>query len=917
MSLLLDTPALEARRRAAAGPLAPLAASLASDLRPVIAADLHLPADKARLSRAGGRCPTDGTTLDFDPFSPRAHRCPSCGRVYDDDAHYRSWITWYQLWLAERSVHAAVLHLLTGEPGCGAFADRVLAECAERYLAYPNRDNVLGPTRPFFSTYLESIWLLQIAVALDLRETSGDAPAALGPAVRDRVLMPSASLVASFDEGSSNRQVWNDAALLAAGRLLDDRHLVDRALHSGSGLVTQLERGLLSDGTWYEGDNYHQFAHRGLWYGVALAEAAGREVPPALLARYASGFGAPFASALPDFTFPARRDSQYAVSLRQWRFAEMAELGLARGESETLVGALQELYETPHPRSDTGRARSSAEAERNAPPTSLTRADLGWRSLLFARETLPALHPAPRRSLLLEGQGLAIFRREAGSVYAALDYGASGGGHGHPDRLNVLLSRGATRWLDDPGTGSYVDPSLHWYRSTLAHCAPLVDGRSQQRTEGTLRAHDERGGAGWVDAEARIAPGVVARRVLVVMPDYHVDRLEWRAERDVTLDLPLHADGELEGIEGWRGAPLEGGSGLEDGFEHVTDADCAVHAAQRSVLRARRGGESADVFLLGDPAVEWWRAEGPGPPGNARRRFHLARQRGACGRLTAVWSWAGAVADVRCEREAIVVRLRDGSRHEHREQVEGWGVSLYAGGAATSIHLDGRRVAPATGSATVGTTLSPALPAVVPRGRTGERARALHFRLGREHYRRSEATWEEAGAPAALVALWAEEDRLRVDVTVASSALLFAPADAANEMDNEHPDVNGDGVQLYLASDAHLYGWRLVPEAGGAAVRVGEVRGMGGGTAPTARWRRAGTGYVVECALELPPSALAEMPFGLDVVVNETAPGRERRRGQLVLSGARGEFVYLRGDRQPADRALPFVIEPDASRTHV
>jgi hypothetical protein len=33
------------------------------------------------------------------------------------------------------------------------------------------------------------------------------------------------------------------------------------------------------------------------------------------------------------------------------------------------------------------------------------------------------------------------------------------------------------------------------------------------------------------------------------------------------------------------------------------------------------------------------------------------------------------------------------------------------------------------------------------------------------------------------------------------------------------------------------------------------------------------------------------------VIINETAPGRERRRGQLVLSGARGEFVYLRGDR--------------------
>jgi hypothetical protein len=46
----------------------------------------------------------------------------------------------------------------------------------------------------------------------------------------------------------------------------------------------------------------------------------------------------------------------------------------------------------------------------------------------------------------------------------------------------------------------------------------------------------------------------------------------------------------------------------------------------------------------------------------------------------------------------------------------------------------------------------------------------------------------------------------------------------------------------------------------------------------------------------------------LDVLVNETVPGRERRRGQLVLSGGRGEFVYLRGDRHDPTSALLFDI---------
>ena len=48
--------------------------------------------------------------------------------------------------------------------------------------------------------------------------------------------------------------------------------------------------------------------------------------------------------------------------------------------------------------------------------------------------------------------------------------------------------------------------------------------------------------------------------------------------------------------------------------------------------------------------------------------------------------------------------------------------------------------------------------------------------------------------------------------------------------------------------------------------------------------------------------------FTLDLIVNEISPDRARRRGQLVLSGGRDEWIYLRGDRQDAARALPFCL---------
>ena len=41
----------------------------------------------------------------------------------------------------------------------------------------------------------------------------------------------------------------------------------------------------------------------------------------------------------------------------------------------------------------------------------------------------------------------------------------------------------------------------------------------------------------------------------------------------------------------------------------------------------------------------------------------------------------------------------------------------------------------------------------------------------------------------------------------------------------------------------------------------------------------------------------------MNMVINEMYPWRERRAGQLVLSGG-GGWVYLRGDRERPDRAI-------------
>lgn len=896
------------RAAIAAGTLSPLASSLAADLDRLLPdEDVFIPTEKARMTRRGGRCEKDGAFLEFDPSQPRRHRCPHCGTVHDREEDYRWWIMGYQLWLSERTVHAAALWRLTGTPRYRGLAEAILRQLAAHYRSWPNEDNVLGPTRVFFSTYLESIWSLQLSVSVWLLE-DGAAPDTVGQLVRDSILAPSSELVASFDEGLSNRQVWNSAALGAAGLLLGRPSLVERALVGGSGLQRFLRSGLLADGSWYEGENYHLFAHRGLWYLVLMAEHARALVPDELMQRFSSGFASPLMTALPDFTFPSRRDSQYRASLRQWRIAESLELGLARSPtSDALAGGLGVVYGDA-PAGDPARWRSTAEAERNVPGVRLTRADLGWKSLLFA---LPTIEPAPvfdPGSALMEGQGYGVIRRESGRVYVALDYGHTGGSHGHPDRLNLWLVNGDRRIFEDVGTGSYVERTLHWYRSTLAHNAPLVDGGSQAMVPGSLRAWDERDGFSWIDAEAEITGGVLVRRSVVVGPTYLIDRVAWRADRDVTFDLPLHIESDVEGAV-WESRDLAGRAGLEDGFDFVRAAETAP--AQDQPVRII--GAGADGCVMVDAPHAWWRAKAPGPPMSGERSFLMVRARGTRGVITSAWSWAGSVEMKRRAGDSFEV-IGAGANSSHRLIDSTWHVESRNGSKTVlaGVHNVAQTFATDIEERVVAVRVIPVVDQDASIGDLLATGTGLRFELGRSQYRRTEATWEESGSPTATIMIAATATDLLVEVSVKGAEPNFAVGGTSNPLDNEHPDTNSAGIQIHLESASDETGtlgasWLMVPISGTSSVRVNARDGAR--TVPIhATWRPIDGGWQLLARIRRQAIGSPDTAVGLDVIVNEMPSGRERRRGQLVMGATNPGWAYLRGDRHEREHLVLMTV---------
>ncbi len=876
--------------------LARLLARLVERARPVLERDPIVPAAKALLSVDGGVCPRDGGPLLFDPWTPDAHRCARCGERAGGERHHRWWARFQHLWLAERAAHLAAIAAFGGADGAGERSAAILRAYGERYLEYPNSDNVLGPSRPFFSTYLESIWITNlVAAAVMLREANA-LDAAAGSAM-DLIGEEAAGLIGEFNEGFSNRQTWHNAALAALAVWFEDEELLGGALGGPAGLLAHTLQGFGADGMWYEGENYHLFALRGLLVGLDWVRAA--DLDPRGEAEVADRLHAaplaPVLTALPDATFPARKDARFGMSLAQPMYLELWEAGAHSGDSETdptLADWVARLYAAPAPPAETFDSYLHEAGE--APPARRTREDLSWWMLLSMPGTTKG-DPARWRpgTVLLESQGLAVLR--TGDRYASLECGPYGGGHGHPDRLHLSLHEQGVYWLPDPGTGSYVARDLFWYRSTLAHNAPRLDGASQPPGDATRDYFEDAGPWSWVQGSYG-----ALRRTLVSGSEYLLDVVDLSGEGERLLELPWHLTGEIAVVSSGRWEPGR----LDDEF--VSGVERFVPDAEGTIaVQVRAGGRRLALSLAG--ASELLRAVAPGPPGSPPARFLVARAETAPARLVALLS-TGELAPA-LALFADLIEVTAGNRVErHRQVVDGWQIE----GPDGVVRLAGRGESPVT--------FEPLVTKLRPLGQQGTAPWVdmpppldgsldgfdLTHALALDHedqYRRSEEPYpgpEELAATA-----WAnwDDEALYLAVEVTKPDLLLRPADAPRlRLDNEPDDIHSDGLQVYVAAatDGPGLGALIVPQEEEPRLRV---RPVGEGAETTldiaGDWSPTETGYVVTLAIRVPDWSARRrgerVPF--DLIVNEMRPGRERRAGQLVWSG-RGGWVWLRGDRQ-------------------
>jgi len=864
--------------------------------RPLLERMPPIPQHKALLSMDGGVCPDDQSLLVFDPWHATEHRCPRCGKVWRGERHDRNWARFQHLWLAERAAHLAAVAALGGEGdrACAQRAREILTTYAERYFRFPNRDNVLGPSRLFFSTYIESIWVTDYLAAALLLRSAG----ALDPATEKalhQVVEEAATIIGDYDEGFSNRQTWNNAALAAIAVWFEDEDLARRAIEGETGLIAHLLRGYGRDGLWYEGENYHFFALRGLLIGAGWSRLAGVDfsADERLASRMQAALLAPSLTALPDLTSPARKDARFGISLAQPAYLELWEIGLARhGSPETAVW-LDTLYREAGPQAPELFEFYLHDAPMSTTPVPVTRRSLSWWSLL---EMMPVLasagteHPWQPRSVLLESQGLAVLRHE--DRYLSLEAGPTGGGHGHPDHLHLTLHASGVHWLPDPGTGRYVTRDLFWYRSTLAHNAPLVDGESPAAGYASCECFDAQERWGWVRGKVENV-----NRIVAAGPTYIVDVTDLTGREDHLLELPWHIAG--------RGAVETPGRWEADALanEFVTRVLRFVphDASSGVVLNHTQNGKQLRLHLLFDGAL--LQMEGPGLPGSHERvPFYVARARGRNVRIIAVLEpGAGdaVVRSVHARGDTIEITTTSGiDRHRF-------------GGNDWTVEQEGQPPLVLRGAREPRPPFVPLLQIDPP-----TRVAAPAFRVGHappldgslegfelseplqlvleDQYRRSEDAYPGPEDLSALAyAAW-DERALYLAVAVTKPELCLRPGNAQPlQLDNDPDDIHSDGLQVYLAplsghnGDRTLpVGYLIVPEPDRKVVRAQPTTDTRARASDAVRggWQRTDEGYRVTVAIPWPegvyPHAGARVAF--DLIVNELLPGRLRRVGQLV-----------------------------------
>jgi hypothetical protein len=561
-------------------------------------------------------CPDHGVQLHFDPASPQHHRCPLDNVIWQGERFDAAWRWFVNNRLAESALRLAVLWRLEGDPAHLAPVIQTLTGYAEQYANYQKVPRtVANPGVATYTTLDESVWVLPLAWAFDLVRDQLSAP--VREAIAQQLFTPVADhLIAHHFGGIHNFACWHNAAIGTIGVLLDRADLVAFAMESDFGCYNQLQRGVLADGLWFEGSfSYHFYTVYAL---LTLAKALRHHHDYDLRQRpdLRAMLLAPIQSAYPDWSLPAPNDCWYFTSLLSDCCHGVPpgpafyEIGYAWFDEPRFGEVLQRAYQ-------------------QGPRDTLD-------ALLWGRNELPSTPLTLLPSVHLPASGYAILRSTPTTAteqcYLLLKYGPHGGGHGHPDKLSLILSAYGQRLSPDLGTPGYgLDLFESWYRQTICHNTVTIDGYSQPEATGQINHFQDTGDFQVADAAVAWTDdgpyqGVTMRRVILARPDYFLDLFLVETPDSRRIDWIYRNAGQLQTTLPLTAYPTLADEG--EGYRHIAHPQ---HNRTDKPFQAswQSGAIGLQLWAAGAPGTDILTGSVPGNPPTDHFVTLLQRQQGA------------------------------------------------------------------------------------------------------------------------------------------------------------------------------------------------------------------------------------------------------------------------------------------------
>ncbi len=618
--------------------------------------------------------------------SPTEHVCKSCGAEYTGWPYDDVVVMRDHSRLSNAARDLGMAYAITEDARYAAKAREILLAYADAYLKYPMHnkrgEDAGGACHVAAQPLTEATWLIPMVQGFDcVFDALGEADRT---AIADGLLLPAAELVRSYARSIHNIPCWENAAYGMVGISLGNDDLAAQAINGDFGFRNQIAQGIDDDGVWYEGSwGYHYYTMSALAPLAVAAEHVGIDL---YSERYLSMFTAPVRMMGPTGTLPAFNDSSRTRAVGSGR-ARLYENACSHWQSDELAVVL-------------------ATGNRS-----------GYEALLYGPDEAPT-GATLLTSTIFPAAGVAVLRADADerpaglldgvpASWLALDYGPHGSGHGHPDKLGFEACVAGKLFATDAGSVRYGNPAHGgWYKQTLSHNTVVVDGASQERTEGRLlfRAFDDTASLVAVESDGAY-PGVVLRRFMALLPDGLLDLTVAISGEEHQYDWLLHGRGDLTFQQPMT--PLDAPPG-EGAYEWAEDWRSVARPDRENRLGVPPWNAEWAVddeltiklaHVVSSPDAELFTAIGRGNPATARDPFIMNRITGHTAAWATVAWWGsdetpelatltskgapGAVTLDECgmhvrvgNREFVLVTAADGSADFGRIGLEGSGALI-------------------------------------------------------------------------------------------------------------------------------------------------------------------------------------------------------------------------------------------------